>query len=124
MRCLGIRGAINVESNTEPAVLAAARQLLQEMAAQNQLEPSDLSAAFFTVTQDLNAAYPARAAREMGWDLVPLMCMQEMNVPGSLPLCLRVLLLWNTEKTQDQVHHVYLGSARALRPDLIKENSR
>jgi chorismate mutase len=124
MRSLGIRGAINVENNTETAILAAARQLLQEVITQNQINPADLAAAIFTVTKDLNAAYPARAARELGWNHVPLMCMQEMDVPGSLPSCLRVLLLWNSEKNINQIQHVYLGSARALRPDLVKENSR
>ncbi|KPL79563.1 chorismate mutase [Ornatilinea apprima] len=124
MRCLGIRGAIHVESNSEAAILAAAHQLLSEIVAQNQLDPADLAAVTFTVTKDLTAAYPARAAREMGWQMVPLMCAQEMDVPGSLPACLRVLLLWNTHKTQDQVRHVYLGRARALRPDLVKEEEK
>jgi chorismate mutase len=75
----------------------------------------------FTATSDLDAAYPARAAREMGWVHVPLLCMQEMAVVGSLPRCIRVLVLWNTDRPAGQVRHVYLRRARALRPDLVEE---
>jgi chorismate mutase len=83
------------------------------------LDPTDLAAAFFTVTPDLTAAYPAKAARQMGWGSVPLMCAQEIPVIGSLPLCIRVLLTWNTPLTQKDIKHIYLNKAIVLRPDLV-----
>ena len=120
MSCRGIRGAINVEANIPDTIIAATRTLLEHIVAANDLQVEDLASAIFTATPDLDAAYPARAAREMGWVMVPLLCMQEMKVTGSLPRCVRVLVLWNTDKPPDQIRHVYLGKARKLRPDLSK----
>ncbi len=80
--------------------------------------PQDLASALFTVTEDLSAAYPAAAARELGWTDVPLICAREIPVPGGLPRCIRVLLHWNTDLPQSAIRHVYLGAAAALRPDL------
>jgi chorismate mutase len=119
MSCRGIRGAISVRANSPDAIIAATRELLEQIVAANDLRVEDLASAIFTATPDLDAAYPARAAREMGWMEVPLLCMQEMNVAGSLPRCVRVLVLWNTDKPPEQVRHVYLGEARTLRPDLL-----
>jgi chorismate mutase len=119
MSCRGIRGAISVRANSPDAIIAATRELLEQIVAANDLQVEDLASAIFTATPDLDAAYPARAAREMGWVMVPLLCMQEMNVAGSLPRCVRVLMLWNTDKPPEQVRHVYLGKARTLRPDLL-----
>jgi chorismate mutase len=93
------------------------------MADNPSLRPEDLASAWFTLTSDLDAAYPAAAARQMGWSQVPLMCSQEIPVPGSLPRCIRVLLHWNTELPQDQIQHIYLGQATSLRPDLVKSVS-
>ena len=121
MSCRGIRGAISVESNTAEAILGATRELLERIVAANKLRAEDIASVIFTATPDLNAAYPARAAREMGWANVPLLCMQEMAVVGSLPCCIRVLVHWNTDLLGGQVHHVYLGEARTLRPDLVEE---
>ena len=118
MACRGIRGAIDVAENREDALLQATRTLLLEIVAENQVQVEDVAAVTFSTTQDINAAYPARAARDLGWTLVPLFCVQEMNVPGSLERCLRVLVLWNTERSQAEIRHVYLGKARSLRPDL------
>lgn len=118
----GIRGATTTSQDDPEAILAAARELLEEIALANPtLKPVDLASALFTVTADLRAAYPARAAREMGWENVPLMCAQEIPVPGGVPHCIRVLLHWNTDLTQAKVRHVYLGEAASLRPDLVRQ---
>ncbi len=118
MGCRGIRGAITVEANTADAILGATERLLSEMVRANQVALEDVASVIFTATPDLDAVYPAVAARRMGWTRVPLMCMQEMQVPGSLARCLRVLIHWNTERGPAEIHHVYLGGARVLRPDL------
>jgi chorismate mutase len=84
----------------------------------NQLDPADIASAFFTATHDLTAAFPAQAARELGWNHVALLDAQEIPAPGSLPRCVRVLVHWNTDKAQDEIQHVYLRDAASLRPDL------
>lgn len=119
MVCRGIRGAICVDINDAGAIVAATRELLERIVAANGVAADQVASVIFTATPDLDAAYPARAARDMGWANVPLLCMQEMVIAGSLAHCIRVLVLWNTERTPDQIRHVYLGEARALRPDLI-----
>ena len=121
MTCRGIRGAISVDNNDAEAITVATRELLERIVAANELSVEDAATVVFTATSDLDAAYPAHAAREMGWVNVPLLCMQEMAITGSLPRCIRVLVLWNTDRPPDQIRHVYLGKAHALRPDLVKE---
>jgi chorismate mutase len=121
MICRGVRGATSVDINAAVAIITATRELLERIVAANDLLVEDVISVIFTATPDLDAAYPARAAREMGWMNTPLLCMQEMVVAGSLPRCIRVLVLWNTDLSPDQVQHVYLGRARALRPDLLEE---
>ena len=116
-RCRGIRGATTVDSNTREDVLGAARELLTEMVRANDVKTDDIASVFFTTTPDLNAEFPALAARQMGWSDVALLCGHEMNVPGSLPMCLRILLHVNTEKRADEIVHVYLKGAKALRPE-------
>lgn len=118
MKVRGIRGAVQVEANTPEAILDAAQRLLREMVRANGVEPDDVAAVIFTCTSDLNAAFPAEAARALGWDRVPLLCSREMEVPGSMGRVLRVLMLVNTTMTQQEVVHVYLGEAERLRPDL------
>ena len=118
MACRGIRGATTVEIDSAPAILEATHQLLAGMVEANQIDSADVASAIFTVTPDLTAAFPARAARDLGWQHVPLLDAQEVPVPGSLPRCIRVLLLWNTERSQEEIRHVYLGQAASLRPDL------
>ena len=122
MTCRGIRGAVCAEANRTDAILTATRSLLERIVAANQLSTDELTSAIFTATADLDAAYPARAARELGWTHVPLLCMQEMTVEGSLPRCIRVLVHWNTDRRPGEIRHVYLGQARALRPDLAGES--
>jgi len=116
----GIRGATVAEANQPETIHKATQDLLLAILSANPgLQPTDIASVFFTMTDDLNAAYPARSARDLGWDQVPLMCAQEIPVPGSLRHCIRVLLHWNTDLPASAVRHVYLGAAAALRPDLI-----
>ena len=121
MQCRGVRGAISVEANTREAILGASRELLQEMVRANGLGLKDIACAIFTTTPDLNAEFPAAGARELGWSEVPLLCAQEMGVPGALPRCLRVLILANTRKSAEDMVHVYLKEAKALRPEVKGE---
>jgi chorismate mutase len=121
MNCRGIRGAASVDANDADAIIAATRELLERIIAANDLLMEDVASVIFTATLDLDAAYPACAAREMGWVNTPLVCTQEMAVTGSLSRCIRVLVLWNTDLRPDQIQHVYLGRARTLRPDLMEE---
>jgi chorismate mutase len=118
MHCRGVRGATTVEENDEASILAGTRELLKRIVDENGLSPDAVAAVIFTATRDLNAVYQARAAREMGWTTTPLLCLQEMEVANSLPRCIRVLLLWNTDRLATQVRHVYLRGAQSLRPDL------
>jgi chorismate mutase len=115
--CRGIRGATTCDENSREAILAATREMLQLMIAANDLRPEDLASAIFTTTPDLNAEFPAVAARELGWLDTALMCGHEMSVPGSLPRCIRVLVHWNTERKASEVVHVYTGGASNLRPE-------
>ncbi len=117
MRCRGVRGAITVDANTREAILQAATELLSQMVLANDVQPEDVASVFFTTTRDLNADFPALAARQMGWNDVALLCAHEMDVPGGLPMCLRILLQINTEKQAEEMAHVYLRGARVLRPD-------
>ncbi len=123
MHVRGIRGATTVEENSEEAILGATRELLEQMAEANNVEPDELAAVLFTVTSDLAAAFPAEAARQLNWAAVPLMSATEVNVPGALPRCIRVLMLWNAARSQEQITHVYLRRATALRPDLKARSS-
>lgn len=116
MQCRGIRGAITVRANTRRGILAAAKKLLTEMSRANKVDINDIAAVFFTTTPDMNAEFPAAATRELGWSPnLALLCGHEMNVRDALPLCLRVLMLVNTEKELDQIVHVYLGKAKKLK---------
>ena len=119
MQVRGVRGATVVCGDEPEEIISATKELLGAiLEANSELNKNNIASAIFTVTNDLKSAYPARAAREIGWDLVPLMCAQEIPVPGSLPKCIRVLLHWNTNTPQIDVHHVYLKEAARLRPDL------
>jgi len=113
----GVRGATTVEANTREAIRVATRELLAAMMKVNEFDVEDVASAFFTTTSDLNAEFPALAARELGWTDVALLCGHEMNVPGSLPMCLRVLIHVNTDKPARDIRHVYLHGAMVLRPD-------
>ena len=121
MRLRGIRGATTVGANTRQAILAATDELLRAMIETNGVERDDVASVFFSTTPDLDAEFPAVAARAMGWSRVALMCAHEMDVPGSLPMCLRILMHVNTSKAAEEIEFVYLHGARALRPDLADD---
>jgi chorismate mutase len=118
MLCRGVRGATTVTSNTRDEILSATTQLLAVMIRLNGIEPEDVGSALFTVTKDLDAEFPALAARRLGWMNVPLMCSYEIDVAGSLPRCIRILINWNTNKAQKEIVHTYINDAKQLRPDL------
>jgi chorismate mutase len=121
MPARGIRGAITVREDSPEAIREATRELLLAILEANpSLRPADIASVFFTVTEDIRSAYPALAARELGWGEVPLMCAREIPVPGSLPECIRVMIIWNTELSQKEIHHIYLREAVQLRPDLVQ----
>lgn len=121
MYCRGIRGATTAEDNTRDAILEATRDLLQRLIAANDLQPEDIASAIFSTTFDLNAEYPAVAARELGWLDTALICTHEMNVPGSLQRCVRVLIHWNTPRSAKEIVHVYIRGAARLRPDRVAQ---
>jgi len=123
MRFRGVRGAVTVDANTEKAILEATDELLRQMVKANGVDADDIAGVLFTVTADLNAAFPAEAGRRLpGWTHVPMMCAQEIPVPGALPRCVRILMLINTTETASEVHHVYLRDAERLRPDLTSRS--
>jgi prephenate dehydratase len=121
MSCRGIRGATTSPSNKAEDVLARTKELLVDLQKRNGFQLDDLASILFTSTTDLNAAFPAQAARELGWSDPPMMCAHEIDVPGSLPHCIRVLILWNTDRPAAEVRHSYLHEAERLRPDRAEE---
>ena len=116
----GVRGATTVEDNSREAILRGARQLLALMIRRNDISAEDVASVIFSVTSDLNAEFPALAARQLGWLDVPLLCTNEIDVPGALGRCVRILVNWNTDKPQKEIKHVYIREARQLRPDLCE----
>ena len=116
MQCRGIRGAIAVSANSRKSILAATKKLLSKMVKANKVETKDIAAILFTTTPDLDAEFPAAATRDLGWpSSLALLCGHEINVPGAVPRCLRVLMLVNTEREPDEIIHVYLGEAKKLK---------
>ncbi len=117
MPCRGVRGATTAEDNTSAEILKATRQLLALMIRQNGIRAEDVCSAIFSTTSDLDAEFPALAARQLGWLEASLMCVHELDVPDSLRRCIRVLLHWNTDKPASEMVHVYIKEAARLRPD-------
>lgn len=116
MWCRGIRGAVTIPSNNKESIIVATKELLSKMAQANEIKTDDIAAILFTTTQDLDAAFPAAATRELGWpEHLAMLCGHEINVPDSLPHCLRILMLVNTEKMADEINHIYLKEATKLR---------
>jgi chorismate mutase len=115
MWCRGIRGATTAESNTKEGILDACKELLQKMIEANGIKPENVACAIFTTTPDLDAEFPAAAARQLGWSNTALLCAQEMNVPNSLKQCIRILILYNTEKSADEIVPVYIKGATQLK---------
>ena len=112
----GVRGATTAQTNERDRILGATRELLEQIVRLNAIEPADVASATFSVTPDLDAEFPAFAAREIGWTDVPLLCGREIPVSGALAKCVRVLIHWNTDRLQSEIRHVFLHGARALRP--------
>jgi chorismate mutase len=122
--CRGIRGATTVKENDAAAILWATKELLKQVSTANGLQEKDIASVIFTTTPDLNVICPAVAARQLGWTHTALLCVQEMAVPGSLPRCIRLLVHWNTDRSIEQIHHIYLREARQLRPDLVAQENQ
>ena len=120
MMMRGVRGATVANSNTEADILEATQELLLEMIAINGIQQDEVASILFTTSPDLTACYPAKAARKIGWVQTALLGFQEMDVPNGMPLCVRVLIHWNTEKGLDDIEHVYMRDAIRLRPDLVR----
>ncbi len=124
MMIRGVRGAITVDANTREDILSATQELLAMMVERNNIDENDVASILFTTTPELTAAFPAKAAREFGWTRTALMGFVEADVQDGLPMCIRVLIHWNTDKNMDEVEHVFMRDAIKLRPDLkldIKE---
>ena len=119
----GIRGAITVDRNAKEEVIKRTKELLIALKKENGFKVEDIVSVFFSATPDLNATFPAQAARELGWNRVPLFDMKEIDVPGSLPRCIRILIQINCQKSQPEIKPCYLRGAKILRKDLIKETS-
>lgn len=120
MSVRGVRGATTVKEDQAELLLAATQELLEAILAANPgMQTDEIVSVLFTVTEDLCSAFPALAARRIGWDSVPMTCAREIPVPGSLPRCIRVLLHWNTPAPQSTIRHIYLREAVKLRPDLV-----
>jgi chorismate mutase len=117
MRCRGIRGATTVERNTAEDIFEATRELLAAIVDANEIDVEEVASAIFTTSSDLNATFPAVAARDFGWDSVALICTHEMGVPGALERVIRVLVHYNTDKSAREIRHVYLRRATQLRPE-------
>lgn len=120
MKIVSIRGAITVEENTVDSILNNTKELLKEVIKRNNIDKDKVISILFSVTQDLSKTYPAKAARELGYLNIGLMCFNEMVVEGSLDKCIRLMILYNSDINQEDVEHVYLKGAKILRPDLVK----
>lgn len=122
MAVRGIRGATTADANTKTEILSKTREMLEVLVRLNNIRVENIASAIFSVTDDLDAEFPAVAARQMGWLYTPLFCTLEIPVQGSLTSCIRVLLHVNSDLRQDQITHVYLHGAKKLRPDLDTNN--
>ncbi|CDQ19502.1 chorismate mutase [Halobacillus karajensis] len=115
----GVRGATTVKHNEQNEIIAESHKLLKDIIKYNQIEADDVASVYFTVTEDLNDTFPAKSLRKIeGWTYVPVMCMREIPVPGSLQKCIRVMVTICTDKAQKDIHHIYHNDAVQLRPDL------
>lgn len=121
--CRGIRGATTVPLNDSALIRERTQELLLAIAGSNDLATADIGSIFFTTTRDLNAEYPALAARELGWMDVAMLCAHEMEVPSGLEHCIRVLIHWNTTKSATELKHVYIRGAEILRPERSRDRS-
>ncbi|MGM0370353.1 MAG: chorismate mutase [Bacillota bacterium] len=123
MKVRGIRGAITVTEDREEKIITATKELLTEIIAANDLKQEQVASIFFSLTPDLSAAFPAVAARELGWDNAALFCCQELAIDDSLEQCIRVLIHYNTDRVATELNHIYLRQAKQLRPDIVEEGA-
>ncbi len=123
MAVRGVRGATTATANTAEEIIEATQELIAALAHFNELSTDEIASAIWTTTRDLTAEFPAKAARQIGWADVPQMCAHEMDVPGALAMCIRVTLHVNTEKSQQEIRHVYLRGATVLRPEYAVDTS-
>lgn len=121
MMIRGVRGATTLSENSAEAIWSATQELLQNLIDSNGIDEDDVASIMFTTTPDLTAAYPAKAARLMGWSRTALMGFAEADVVDGLRMCIRILIHWNTNKTLDEIQHVFLRGAEVLRPDLANK---
>tara|TARA_Y100000590_G_scaffold258730_1_gene290381 strand:- start:87 stop:452 length:366 start_codon:yes stop_codon:yes gene_type:complete len=121
MACRGIRGAITIKENDEQQIIDGSIRLLRDIISKNNISENDIVSIFFSVTEDLNATFPARAARKMNLNHTPLLCFHEIRVPEGLEKCIRILMHVNSEKSIQEITHCYLEKAASLRPDITKE---
>lgn len=124
MAVRGIRGAIDVARNAKEAILARTGELLEALVRANRVKAKEVAAAIFSLTPDLDAEFPAIAARRLGWTDVPLMCCRELDIPGGMKRVVRILLLVNTSVPASRIRHQYLGNTPRLRPDLAAKGAR
>jgi chorismate mutase len=118
----GVRGAITIQENTEKDILQATDRVLRKIIQDNALLPEQVASVFISVTDDITAAFPARALRSIeGWNYVPVTCMKEITVDSALKKCIRIMMHINTDKSQQEIVHVYLEGAVSLRPDLLND---
>ena len=123
MMMRGIRGAITVSADHPEEILTETRKLVLEMTEKNRIDPEHVASVVISTTTDISSAFPAKAVRTIeNWTYVPVMCTHEMDVPGSMPLCIRVMMHVNTAVGQKDVHHIYMNDAVKLRPDLLKDS--
>ncbi|MEO0010985.1 MAG: hypothetical protein RIQ39_574 [Actinomycetota bacterium] len=120
MSVRAIRGAVQVEENSASAIATGTKELLSEILRANTLEVSQIISVLLTATPDLNAAFPAAAAREVGFESTPLLCAVEIDVPGALPRVVRAMVTVETEQSLPEITHIYLGGAKALRRDIAQ----
>lgn len=119
----GVRGATTVERDEPELIYKETERLVKEIVKENNIQTDDIVSVLISTTPDIHSAFPAKAVRTIeGWQYVPTMCTHEMNVPGALPLCIRVLMHVNTDLSQKEIRHVYLNDAIKLRPDLVEKN--
>lgn len=119
----GVRGAITVTKDHPDEILQETKKLVLEMIKANNIDPEEVASVIISTTPDVSSAFPAKAVRTLeNWTYVPVMCTHEMNVPGSLPLCIRVMMHVNTEQSQKDIQHIFMNEAVKLRPDLVKKN--
>lgn len=122
MKVRGIRGANRAKANSREAIFEATRELITAILDANEIDPEEIASIFLTATKDLNADFPAYAVRELGYSQIPLLCASEIDVPGGMQSLIRVLIHANTDKSQNEIRHVYLGGSDKLRPDLFGSN--